>query len=522
MYSPGAVSQFIGATPAPAASTPVPLNGTAGFPQSIALPNVGGFSGTMVLTPATTAAGVLANASLGLTPPSGAPGPTDGDQPLVFVGLSVSANLVLSGVPAFSFTVPASAVQSIARTPQSASSLLLAALRRCQSTTRLSTRWKLFAQRPDRDVPGVVTKPSSYSRSSSTCSSSRSGALSSSTPAPSPSASASAGGTTVIVIPTPAPVACSPVQVSVAVGHTASRLPGTWGSSTSAPSPGPSPIRPSLRFNKPLRRHSASPALPPARRPFPYGHNPAGWGRSRSRLPRDAPSTKSNERICQELPNDQSRAQGHRRARGLLRRRVRKPRHSVHCLPQRRRIAPDVQSQPDRFVIAPAHYGSAASLARRPAYISPNTTHAILSIDEGAPGLCGRVWGRARFPGRLTSGSHLFAVEIDDGTNVPAQGQLVYNLVAGSNGTLSPSLLPLSNGVAAQAVFTTGTLYSQTNIAGTYAIADADGNVIVSPGAFDDYTLSFSPTSAAGARSSRARKSTHLIRTEPTTTSRVA
>src|SRR5580692_7995740 len=79
----GAVSQIPGATPAPA-NTPVPLNGTAGFPQSIVLPSTGGYTGTMVITPATTATGVIANASLGLAPPAGAPGPTDGDQPLVF------------------------------------------------------------------------------------------------------------------------------------------------------------------------------------------------------------------------------------------------------------------------------------------------------------------------------------------------------------------------------------------------------------------------------------------------------
>lgn len=267
---PAAVSQMLIATPAPSpaatsTNTPAPINGTAGFPTSIALPSAGGFAGTMVLTPATTVNGVLAAASLGLTPPPGAPAPTDGDQPLVFVGLTVSANIALTGLPAFSFTVPATAVQSIARKTQSASTLLLAffdaahplegyqlggacSLNGLTVTCVAGTSaFNLYAQlldvfelkshplgsnatpapsasssatpAPSPSATSSATPVPSPSAASSATPVPSPSASSNATPAPSPSASQSAGGTTVIAIPSPAPVVCVPASVSIAVAQ---------------------------------------------------------------------------------------------------------------------------------------------------------------------------------------------------------------------------------------------------------------------------------------------------------------
>lgn len=108
-----------------AASTPVGLNGPAGSTQSIAFPSTGGYSGTMLLTLANAANGVSTSVSAGTSPPPGAPVPAGTDQALLFVGLSTSASVALTGFPAFTFAVPDSALQSIRRSPQSGSFNLL-------------------------------------------------------------------------------------------------------------------------------------------------------------------------------------------------------------------------------------------------------------------------------------------------------------------------------------------------------------------------------------------------------------
>jgi hypothetical protein len=120
----GGTSASSGAAPS-VASTPLGLNGPAGSTQSIALPSAGAYSGTMLLTLANAANGVSTSVSAGTSPPPGAPAPAGTDQALLFVGLSASANIALAGFPAFNFTVPDSALQSIRRSPQSAGFNLL-------------------------------------------------------------------------------------------------------------------------------------------------------------------------------------------------------------------------------------------------------------------------------------------------------------------------------------------------------------------------------------------------------------
>jgi hypothetical protein len=120
----GGSSAPSGAVPS-AASTPVGLNGAAGSTLSIALPSADGYSGTMLLTLANAANGVTTAVSAGTSPPVGAPAPAGTDQPLLFVGLSTSANVALAGLPAFNFTGPGSVLQSIRRSPQSGSFNLL-------------------------------------------------------------------------------------------------------------------------------------------------------------------------------------------------------------------------------------------------------------------------------------------------------------------------------------------------------------------------------------------------------------
>jgi hypothetical protein len=132
----------------------------------------------------------------------------------------------------------------------------------------------------------------------------------------------------------------------------------------------------------------------------------------------------------------------------------------------------------------------AAGNIRKPRYVSPGTTHATLFIDQGAadrvtcnPGTTTpSTSGTCVIPWTSTSGTHTFVAEIDDGTNVLAEGGAQYVLLAGSN-TLSPLTL---NGVAATGVVNAPTSCTSTSCTGTFAIADADVDPIVPPGYFDN------------------------------------
>jgi hypothetical protein len=117
---PGAPAIVATPTSAPAAAptaaaTVVPLNGTAGFPQTIALPVVGGYSASVVLTPASPVNGAAAAFTVGTSVPNGAPAPTDSDLPLLYVGVTPSSDVALAGTPAFSVTLPSDVLQSVLR-----------------------------------------------------------------------------------------------------------------------------------------------------------------------------------------------------------------------------------------------------------------------------------------------------------------------------------------------------------------------------------------------------------------------
>lgn len=153
-----------------------------------------------------------------------------------------------------------------------------------------------------------------------------------------------------------------------------------------------------------------------------------------------------------------------------------------------------------------------AGKVRKPAYVSPSTTYVTLWIDAAATG--NRV---ACSPGSLhtctlnwtsTSGSHTFAVAIDDspsvtgGGNVLAEASSVENLVEGEN-TLSTITL---NGVPAQITFHSESYFSGnssqcTSVGITFddcyyvsaLVEDADGNTLVPPGRYDNGGICFNP-----------------------------
>lgn len=129
-----------------------------------------------------------------------------------------------------------------------------------------------------------------------------------------------------------------------------------------------------------------------------------------------------------------------------------------------------------------------ASNLRKPRYVSPSTKHATLIVDQttGFQVSCttgSTTTGTCTIPWTSTSGSHNFAVEIDDSTWALAEAQANYVLTPGPN-TLAPLVL---NAVAANAVFAIPTCSNNTNsCSGTYAIVDVDGDMIVAPGTFDN------------------------------------
>jgi hypothetical protein len=213
-----------GFSPAPvsSASTTTVLNGGTGSAQTVTLPSAGGYAGSMILTFAQPASGVTADLSIGPSPPAGAPVPTSTDQPLVFVGLSVSSNVTLSGIPALVLRIPDSELQNI---------------RRAQSDDDFDLLLDFFD--PNNPSAGYQSGGAcSLNGDTATCTGSSNALFNLlaslqyifeckrhnhvPTPSPSPTATGSpAGGTTVIVVPTPAAIVCSPSSVVVAVKGTA-------------------------------------------------------------------------------------------------------------------------------------------------------------------------------------------------------------------------------------------------------------------------------------------------------------
>jgi hypothetical protein len=137
------------------------------------------------------------------------------------------------------------------------------------------------------------------------------------------------------------------------------------------------------------------------------------------------------------------------------------------------------------------------SRRRKPAYVSPSTLDATLFIDGAASGFrvsCSPASGSSgtgtcTINWTSTAGSHAFVAEVDDGHTLLAEGAATYVVAAGSNATLAPLTL---NGVAGSVAMITSSVSSSCSgsnpscVSGLYALADADGNVIVTPGATYD------------------------------------
>ncbi|MBV9407696.1 MAG: hypothetical protein JO164_02665 [Candidatus Eremiobacteraeota bacterium] len=139
----------------------------------------------------------------------------------------------------------------------------------------------------------------------------------------------------------------------------------------------------------------------------------------------------------------------------------------------------------------------ASTKKRRPLFVSASTTGASMYVGStpfGGAGTSPHITcsPSCTFHWVAPSGSQTFSVELDDGTNVLAEGRRTYTIAPGTN-TLSPSLT--LNGVAATLAFGTETLGGGgTTFGGTFAIADFDGNAITSAGsstAYDNGTPTF-------------------------------
>jgi hypothetical protein len=131
-----------------------------------------------------------------------------------------------------------------------------------------------------------------------------------------------------------------------------------------------------------------------------------------------------------------------------------------------------------------------ASGARKPAYVSPGYTHAALFIDSVAGGSCSAAGCDITFS--TTAGTHNFAVEIDDGKNILAEGSASYTLVGGDNTPLLQSNPVILNGVVYG-------WFLNASAAGTGSIAvtDADGWFITSAvGNYDNGPLTIAGSSS--------------------------
>jgi hypothetical protein len=199
---------------------------TAPATRAVTIPAAGGYSGSLVLTPATALGSASIDVTSATSAPSGIPAPANGDIPLLFVELLLSSTVMFAGTPAFTFTVPADALQSLRRAPQAGSATLV-----------------LTMYDPGDAVAGYqFAAPCSLTANTATCASgtvpftavagtqyvfelaraAAAGASPSASPSPAPSAQSTAGnGAFSIVVPTPAPIVCAPSPVVVFLGYTA-------------------------------------------------------------------------------------------------------------------------------------------------------------------------------------------------------------------------------------------------------------------------------------------------------------
>lgn len=150
----------------------------------------------------------------------------------------------------------------------------------------------------------------------------------------------------------------------------------------------------------------------------------------------------------------------------------------------------------------------AASSTRKPNYVSTSTTYATLWIDGSTTGnrvACNGQAGQCTINWTSTSGSHTFAVALDDSSSVSgggyvlAENSLNFMLGAGSGNTLSMNL----NGVVATVQFASENLLALgasdcgqgENCFDVFLYAlDWDGNIITSPGGIDNGDLDISST----------------------------
>lgn len=172
------------------------------------------------------------------------------------------------------------------------------------------------------------------------------------------------------------------------------------------------------------------------------------------------------------------------------------------------------------FVIPAPHQ---AANSRRPDYVSPKTIHAALFID-GAVTPAGSVGAVNPSPSpqdntmqpadqgtpcsstctihwSTTAGQHTFAVEIDGDVcqsasivcvespdNIFAEGKTVATIAAGSGNVVDITL----DGVAGGAGWWADTSSTSSSILGTFAVDDADDDLITTPGGFDNGPVTLS------------------------------
>jgi hypothetical protein len=148
------------------------------------------------------------------------------------------------------------------------------------------------------------------------------------------------------------------------------------------------------------------------------------------------------------------------------------------------------------LTISPSQSSNAKSGSRKPAYISGSTKYATLYIGSTSylgSGLSPRIacTTTCEFTWIAPSGSQTFYVDLDDGTNVLAEGQHTYTLIPGNNALGTTLTL---NGVAAKVAFSSETLGGGTQFSGNFSIEDFGGNAITNAGsstAFDNGSPTF-------------------------------
>jgi hypothetical protein len=144
---------------------------------------------------------------------------------------------------------------------------------------------------------------------------------------------------------------------------------------------------------------------------------------------------------------------------------------------------------------------SAASNARKPAYVSAAATHASVFINgsattAGTTTTCSATTGTGTgctiswSTALAVPNSYTFTVEIDNGSKILAVGKNTYALIAGAN-TLSALTL---NGVVAQASFTVTSCPTAATCNGSVTLADAAGDAIAYTGVTAVPTAGNNPT----------------------------